>query len=233
MITNPKDLLLKLNKNLQNLQQRAAKYGGSDQVPIELINQIDDYKQAMTFTEQVIAGELSELDWLEALQPLLVAGPGIDLMTVWVLTQIAFDQGVALGQDIGPEALGAGQEIFSLSLDRLRQTPKGKFIAGEFEQDPTTYEQPLEKELSEVIRADAAFVEQLKPLLAQFYEALKAHQAAGSTYQANLKGSGQIVQGKGAIGIQQGNQGQVIIGGSTGGDVLGPGATKTSNGGDE
>jgi hypothetical protein len=114
-------------------------------------------------------------------------------------------------------------------MDRLRQTPKGELIAGEFEQDPTTYEKPVEKELGKLIQADADFAGQLKALLEQLHQALKAHNAAGITYQANQSGSGQIVQGQGAIGIQQGDQGQVIIGGSIGGDVIGPGATKQND----
>jgi DNA polymerase III delta prime subunit len=60
----------RLNENLNILQQREAKYGGN--APLELLNQIDDYKEAIILTEQVKRGELTESEWREALKPLLV-----------------------------------------------------------------------------------------------------------------------------------------------------------------
>ncbi len=63
---NPQDFLIKLNKNLNTLQEREAQYGGD--VPLDLLNQIDDHKTAIALTEQVIAGELSEAEWREGLK---------------------------------------------------------------------------------------------------------------------------------------------------------------------
>ena len=223
-MTDYQTFLLRLNHNLQTLQEREAKQAGN--ASPDLLNQIEDHRQAITLTEQAIAGHLTEAQWLEELQPLLVAQPGLDLLAVWLVSKYAFDQGVALGRELGPQALAPAQEIFTLSMDRLRQTPKGELIAAEFEQDPATYEKPVEKELNELIQADEAFAKQLEALLAQLHHALAAHNAGGPTYQAKLSGSGQIVQGKGATGIQQGDRGQLIIGGSIGGDLIGPGGTK-------
>ncbi len=69
--TDFKTFLLKLNKNLNILQEREAKHAGN--APLDLINQIEDHKQALDLTRQVITDELSESEWREALKPLLVA----------------------------------------------------------------------------------------------------------------------------------------------------------------
>ncbi len=66
-----KQFLVKLNKNLNTLQEREAKYAGNP--PLELLNQIDDHKTAIDLTKQSIRGELTEAEWREALKPLLVA----------------------------------------------------------------------------------------------------------------------------------------------------------------
>jgi hypothetical protein len=49
-----KDILRKLTDNLNILQEREAKYGGN--VPVDLLNQIDDHRKAFALTEQTIAG---------------------------------------------------------------------------------------------------------------------------------------------------------------------------------
>ena len=64
-------MLVKIQRNLQILQQREAKYGGN--APLELLNQIDDHFTAIELTRQAMAGELSEEEWRGALKPLLVA----------------------------------------------------------------------------------------------------------------------------------------------------------------
>ncbi len=180
-MSDPKEFLLKLNKNLNILQEREAKHAGN--APLELLNQIDDHKNAIALTEQVLAGELAEAQWLAALPPLLLAGQGIDPLTVWILTKYAFDQGLTLGQEMGPQTSNTAYKIFSLSMDHLRRSPKGELIAAEFEQDPATYEKPIEKELGQLIQANPDFTAQLKPLLEQFQQALKTHNAT-----ANLSG---------------------------------------------
>lgn len=66
-----KTFLTKLHQNLNILQEREAKYGGN--VPLELINQINDHQVAINLTERAMRGTLSEPDWSEALKPLLIA----------------------------------------------------------------------------------------------------------------------------------------------------------------
>ena len=70
-----KDVLLRTQENLDILQEREAKYGGN--APIDLINQIDDHKTAISLINQALAAPQSEraLEQLkEQLRPLLVAG---------------------------------------------------------------------------------------------------------------------------------------------------------------
>lgn len=63
-----KQVRLRLQRNLNILQERAAKYAGN--APPELLNQIEDHQTVIQVTEQAIDGELSEAEWREALQPL-------------------------------------------------------------------------------------------------------------------------------------------------------------------
>jgi tetratricopeptide (TPR) repeat protein len=67
-LTEYQSLLIKLNRNLNTLKEREAKYGGN--APLELLNQIEDHQKAIALTEQAIRGELSEAEWREALAPL-------------------------------------------------------------------------------------------------------------------------------------------------------------------
>ncbi len=65
LITDLKDILLKLYKNLNELRDREAKFGG--QAPVELLNKIDDHKKATSLVHRLIddASELQqELDSL-------------------------------------------------------------------------------------------------------------------------------------------------------------------------
>jgi len=68
---NFRETLARLQQNLNILHEREAKHGS--QPPLELLNQIDDHRQAIILTKQAIDGEISEDDWREALRPLLVA----------------------------------------------------------------------------------------------------------------------------------------------------------------
>ncbi|MCB0153181.1 MAG: hypothetical protein KDF65_00195, partial [Anaerolineae bacterium] len=70
-MTDPKNYRRKLKKNLNTLREREAKYGRD--VPVDLLNQIEDHEKAIALTDQVIAGEITEAEWQEALQPLLVS----------------------------------------------------------------------------------------------------------------------------------------------------------------
>ncbi|MFC1976128.1 hypothetical protein ACFLXQ_07000, partial [Chloroflexota bacterium] len=107
-----KTFLLKLNENLLILQEREAKYGGN--APLDLLNQIDDHKQAIVLTERAIAGEIAEADWQEALKPLnlsltrttifqtviqsvpmpLIIGVGIVLLGVCMISVIILGLGI-------------------------------------------------------------------------------------------------------------------------------------------
>ena len=71
IMTDFQSLLAKLHQNMNILQEREAKHGGN--APVELLNQISDHQEAIALTEQARRGELGEVDWREALKPLLVA----------------------------------------------------------------------------------------------------------------------------------------------------------------
>lgn len=67
---NYRETLIELQENLNILREREARYAGH--APVELLNQVADYRQAIDLTEQAIAGRLSEAAWRDALKPLLV-----------------------------------------------------------------------------------------------------------------------------------------------------------------
>ncbi|MCI0731530.1 MAG: hypothetical protein L0332_33040 [Chloroflexi bacterium] len=135
-----------------------------------------------------------------------------------VLGKYALDKGVELAREVGPAAAKKAGELFATTLDYLRRDPNQKVVADEFEDDPATYEKPVEKKLDEAVQADAAFAAQLKELLSQYEAAAKAHAAAaGTMYQATLKGSGAMAQGPGATAV--GERG-VQVGGTVGGSII-------------
>jgi formylglycine-generating enzyme required for sulfatase activity len=70
-MTDYKTLLTKLHQNLNILREREPKFGVN--APLELLNQINDHHEAITLTEQPNSGHISEIEWREALRPLLVA----------------------------------------------------------------------------------------------------------------------------------------------------------------
>jgi hypothetical protein len=57
---------------LRILEERQAKYGGDAFAPISLINQINDYRYAIAVTDRAIKGEISESDWKDELDPLIL-----------------------------------------------------------------------------------------------------------------------------------------------------------------
>lgn len=218
MTTDFKAFLSKLHQNLNTLREREAKYNGN--APLELLNQMEDHQQAITLTEQASAGNLSETEWEESLRPLLVAVAPFRAAQsiVAILGQYAPDQGAKLSQELGPQAAATAGELLTTSLAHLRQQPKGAVIAAEFEQDPMTYQKPLEKSLAEAIVSAPALASQLKALLTQYGQASQQRVApAGPRYQATLTGSGAIAQGPGATAVGAGG---VMVGGSVGGSVV-------------
>ena len=71
---------LTLNKNLNTLREREAKYGAN--APLDLLNQLDDHLTAIELVEQALAGQLTEDELAEALAPLNLAtsaGPNINM----------------------------------------------------------------------------------------------------------------------------------------------------------
>lgn len=70
MATNYKDILKELHESLNILREREAKHGGN--APIDLLNQIADYKTAITLTEEALNGDLSKSNWQQAIRPLMV-----------------------------------------------------------------------------------------------------------------------------------------------------------------
>jgi signal transduction histidine kinase len=70
-MTDYQTILQKLYSNLNILREREAKYGGN--VPLDLLNQITDHEQAIRLTEQAIQDEITEQEWQEAFEVLLVA----------------------------------------------------------------------------------------------------------------------------------------------------------------
>ena len=200
-LTDSKEFLRQLKKNLNTLREREAKWASHP--PLELLNQIEDHEQAITLTEQAARGEISEADWHTALAPLLIA----------VAPFRAAEQIVAILTQA--DASVATLALRQTALAPLHQTDKGALIATEFEQDPETYARSLVKTLAQALVSDAAFAEQLKARLVEL------GQAAGSKtgpYQATLTGRGSIAQGPGASAASA-SEGGIAIGGSVGGDV--------------
>ena len=118
---------------------------------------------------------------------------------VTVLGKYALDKGETLVKEVGPAAAAKAGDLLKNALGYLRRDPAKKVIADEYEQDPATYEKPVQKKLAEAADADPAFAAQLQALLAEFETAAQAHAAAtGVTYKATVKGSGAIAQGPGA-----------------------------------
>lgn len=150
-----------------------------------------------------------------------------------VLGKYALDKGTELGKEMGPKALDTAKEMFTIALDRLRKTPKGKAVAEGYEEDPETYEKPLAKELDKVVIEDADFKDHLESLLKQYDKEAAAHAvAAGTTYTAILEGSGAFAQGERAIAVGErgvnvggGVQGPIITGS---GNVINTGRTAGS-----
>ena len=70
-MTDPKSFLAKLQKNLNTLKVREAKYAGT--APLDLLNQITDHETAIELTKQRATGQLNETEWQDALKPLLVS----------------------------------------------------------------------------------------------------------------------------------------------------------------
>jgi hypothetical protein len=138
---------------------------------------------------------------------------------VIILGKYALDRGLELGKEVGPQALETAKEMFALALDHLRKKPAGQVIAGEFEQDPETYEKPVEKELDTALQANPGLAQQLQDLLARYEQERKEYAAAqGLAYTVTQTRDGAIAQGDGATAMGAGAT-QIQVGGSVAGGL--------------
>src|SRR5262245_59491247 len=110
-MTDYKAFLIKLTQNLNTLREREARYGGN--APLELVNQIEDHEKAIALTEQVIQGELSQVEWREAMRPLLVA---IDARAGEAASSVTIGdiQGGIYGSEIAGRDISIGQKIVNI-----------------------------------------------------------------------------------------------------------------------
>ncbi len=88
---DPKSILVRLNKNLNILQEREAKYAGN--APVDLLNQIADHQQAIELTQQMINGDIGEDEWQETTKSLLAFSGG-EVVSIEAETYVAGDQHV-------------------------------------------------------------------------------------------------------------------------------------------
>lgn len=198
-MTDPQTFLHQLKKNLYILQERAAKYAG--EAPLALLNQIEDHELAISLTQQHLAGELTEADWQERLRPLLIA-----VAPFRAAQQIV----VILAQ-------GEAGALRAAVLERLRQDTTGAVIAEQFEQDPDTFQRPVEKLLAQALVGDSVFAARLKALLEAPGQAERGP-GSGPSYQAAITDTGSVAQGPGAKAATA-TGGGLAIGGDVQGDV--------------
>jgi WD40 repeat protein/Flp pilus assembly protein TadD len=88
-ISTREEQLRDLDKNLNILLEREARYGGNP--PLELLNQIDDHRQAITLIERALRGELTDEELDEALKPLLLALRDGQVINITAETYVAGD----------------------------------------------------------------------------------------------------------------------------------------------
>lgn len=110
-MADPKAVLAKLHQNLNILRERESKYGGN--APLELLNQIEDHQKAIALTEQALRGELSQVEWQEAMKPLLVA---IDARSGEAASSVTIGdiQGGIVGSEIAGRDISIGQKIVNI-----------------------------------------------------------------------------------------------------------------------
>lgn len=155
----------------------------------------------------------------------------IDPMTasiVVVLGRYALDKGVELAKEVGPTAMQKAGQLFQTALDYLRHDPGNKKIIEHFEKNPKTAAPLLEEELQTAIQSNIELAKQLREMWQQYETAAKDHAAAkGTSYQANLQGSGAIAQGEGAKSVGAGG---VMVGGNVAGHIITGDGNKTGSG---
>lgn len=130
-MVDKKASLLKLNKNLNILKEREAKFAG--QAPLDLLNQIDDHEQAIDLTRQAITGEISEAEWQEALNPLLLAVSHGRVVNIEAETYIAGNQIITHIYEAPPPALSPAEAKERRKLGILLNKVKTFWIEGVLE----------------------------------------------------------------------------------------------------
>ncbi len=208
----PQNFFVKLNEHLNILKERKAKY--ADDAPLALLNQIEDHQKAISLTEQVMAGEITEREWLQGLQPLLLASnhwSGISLAALMVLSRYARDQGVELNHQLGPTAAETAGEVFSLVLDRVKAVDPR--TARRYPDNPEGYEAPLGDVLAELVEANRDFAAQLKALLTRYETEVKEQQGIGD--RATITSSGVVTQHNTQTAGERG-----VVGSSAGGHII-------------
>lgn len=186
-MNEPKTFLAKLYQNLNTLQEREAKYGGNS--PLELLNQISDHQEAIALTEQRQRNELSEVDWQQALQPLLVAvqtrtGEAVSNVTVGDIgggihhsliagrdvNQITINVVTLLGQSLADQSQTLSPELQAILALVLAQVKTiDARTAQKYPDNPSGYQVPLSDALTELLHNDSGLAAQLDFLSSQFY----------------------------------------------------------------
>jgi hypothetical protein len=225
-----KAFLLKLSDNLNTLRAREAKYGGN--APLELANQIADHHEAIALTGQALSGDLSESEWREALQPLLIAiqaRPDEETASSVSMGDIggSIQHSAIAGRDVNQITVNVinllGQAVSSGEPEPLTQALKELVLkqvgavdprtARRYPQNPQGYESPLRDALAELLAMDRGLAARLDMLLTQHEQAMQAQPGDHIT----LSGTGNISKGQGNISVT-GTGGGITIG-SVGGDV--------------
>ncbi|MCL4299458.1 MAG: SUMF1/EgtB/PvdO family nonheme iron enzyme [Anaerolineae bacterium] len=234
-MTNFKQTLIKLHQNLNTLREREAKYGGN--TPLELVNQITDHREAIALTEQALAGELTESEWREALQPLLIAiqartGEAASGVTLGDIGG-SFQDSLIAGRDVnqitvsivnllGQVVPDSGDEpepfIRSLKDLVLKQVSAiDPRTAQRYPQNPMGYADPLRDALKELLEVDRGLATRLDALLTRYEQILRSRSDSSIT----LSGTGNIVQGKDNIAVTA-TEGSTAIGRVEGNVYFGP-----------
>ena len=129
-MTDPKEILQRLQKSLNILKEREAKYGLD--TPLALINEIEDHQTAITLTGELAAGRLTETGWREQLRPLLVEieeRGATEPVGALNIGGVSFGDisGSTITVDNIDASLQAGGDV--VGSDKVTQTAEGSHIA--------------------------------------------------------------------------------------------------------
>ncbi|HEX9940907.1 MAG TPA: hypothetical protein VGG03_02725 [Thermoanaerobaculia bacterium] len=116
----------------------------------------------------------------------------------------------ATGKKVGEEAFELGRKLWAKLRKPVEESPRARGAAEEVAEAPEDGDARagLRRQLVKILEAD--------PDLASEVAKLLDSAGRGTSYQANLHGSGAIAQGPGAVAAGEGG---VAVGGSVTGDV--------------